>query len=703
MHLRDVLNIQDIQERNGTLRQSFASLAPWLETEGEEKSALVILLNLTRRRAENVDLCDEQSATAALADSAHLSRCIETVRWQHTHNLKYPDTRVHGQRLVAPPPPLISGIVTSAGLDIHLGWTHNSANINYAKFFAGAFRYKGVVTNLALILSKRIQAWQQALVELSLSEHDVETTIAEVKAQVDVCLCPESVSPYSKQLRFPLDDSQGTPRYLALTPVISDSLMAEIQRTASSKKARVTYLNHARSASIGDLAAARGGRLAVLFYPPPVWRSERPFFTQSRKKLGDALFDHSAILGDSARRAMTAIIRQDRLLSHQQARQVRERALQVLRRQLAYWLAPVIEWRDELSNSSELARDDAGVSLAQRLATIPLPRLPELSGELAAAVHEVLQGHGKGRHYAYHPDLVVTLKNVINWLLQRLSDQAPLVPTTSSICYVHMSGLRIYEAVALSGPYICGLPSLTALGGMVHEFQRRLSQQLGAEVNVKGSAWFLRQYSLNAGSNLPEPDHVEKRRRISSVVRPGITETRTCDMVIDLVLAIQTDSHLESVSQLMAALPSRFAGGTMLPPALYEQSQWCHLYHDAGELFSTLSRLPRNGRWIYPVKTEICSLDGMLEEMVSEPSMRPVNLGYVGLHKPGQRDGTLEAMHCYAEPAMGLVQCKDPVTVRLKGCFDFLSSAFWRIKCQNGTMIMVKSDIPAESQYHDNM
>ncbi|WP_344954319.1 type I-F CRISPR-associated protein Csy2 [Zobellella aerophila] len=703
MHLRDVLNIQDIQERNGKLRQSFASLAPWLETVGEEKSALVTLLNLTRRRAENVDLCDEQSATEALADSAHLSRCIETVRWQHSHNLKYPDTRVHGQRLVAPSPTLISGLVTSAGIDVHLGWTHNSANINHAKLFSGAFRYKGVVTNLALLLSAGVKVWLKSLVELGLSKLDVEVVIEEVKKQTEVSLCPESVSPYSKQLRFPLDDSQGTPRYLSFTPVISDSLVAEIQRAASSKKARVTYLNHARSASIGDLAAARGGRLAVLFYPPPVWRSERAFFSQSRKKLGDALFDHSAILGDSARRAMAAIIRQDRLLSHQQARQVRERALQVLRRQLAYWLAPVIEWRDELSNSSELARDDAVVSLAQRLATIPLPRLPELSGELAAAVHEALQGHRKGRPYAYHPDLVIVLKNEINWLLQRLSDQTPLASTTSSTCYVHMSGLRVYEALALSGPYICGLPSLTALGGMVHQFQRRLSQQLGAEVKIQGAAWFLRQYSLNAGSNLPEPDHVAKRVKISPVVRPGITETRTCDMVMDLVVAIQTGSHLESVSQLMAALPSRFAGGTMLPPALYEQSQWCHLYHDTGELFSILSRLPRNGRWIYPVKTEVCSLDGMLEEMASESSMRLVNLGYVGLHKPGQRDGALEPMHCYAEPAMGLVQCRDPVSVRLKGCFDFLSSAFWRLNCQDGTMIMVRSDVSAEPQYHDNM
>lgn len=697
MQLREVLVTENIEERNRALRYSFASLAPWLETKGDEEQALVILLNLSHKRVTVADLCDEQLAKSTLQDSTHVERCVRTVRWMHSHNLKYPDTRVSRQRLLVLPPPLIKGIVTSAGLSQHLGWANNSADINYSKLFTATFLYEGRVTNLALLLSDKHPVWMAALSKLGGSKARAEKVATEVGEQLYKSCIPLAVSPFSKQLRFPYQDDLGCTQYLAMTPVVSHCLMSCIQRAAIGRKIHFSHVQHAHSASVGDLAASRGGRLAILHYPPPVFNSEKANFHYARVKrlaAGYSLFDKGALYNKTTFHALAVITTYHRELPRRFRRQARLRALRVLRKQLARWLAPVFEWRDEVEKVGDKNIGAIGPCLEKRLLIIPQKNLPELSTQLAGAIHDTLQASTYGQHYAYHPDLLLPLKSQLQWLLKKLADEEIVESSeTVNTYFLHVSKLRVYDALALSNPYVCGVPSLTALGGLSHHFERRLNQLFGCEISIKGTAWFIRHYNLNSGQLLPEPCKPAQLRTVSNVVRSGIVDTKTCDLVMDLVFKLEVGGGFKAddISQFVAAFPSRFAGGTLLPPALYERSEWCRLYAEPEEIFSQVIRLPRNGCWIYPHAADFHTLDELLEKVQQEVDLRPVNIGYVGLEEVAERESSLEPLHCYAEPAIGLAQCFNPISVRLDGRERFFHNAFWRMKRENRAMLMTKS------------
>lgn len=149
IHIQELLNIADHVERDKQLRRYFAPHSADLDVDGAERGTLIVLLNLTLKRDQADDLCDELLARQLLVDENHISHCLHTVRWLHTHNLKYPDSRVRGQRLIVNAPPPIQGIITSAGLPMRLGWAHDSSDINLAKLFSTSFRYHGGTTNLA--------------------------------------------------------------------------------------------------------------------------------------------------------------------------------------------------------------------------------------------------------------------------------------------------------------------------------------------------------------------------------------------------------------------------------------------------------------------------------------------------------------------------------------------------------------------------
>ena len=696
MQLREVLVTENIEERDRGLRYSFASLAPWLEAKDDEDQALVILLNLSHKRATVADLCDEQLAKRTLIDSAHVDRCVRTVRWMHSHNLKYPDTRVSGQRVLVLPPPLIKGVVTSAGLPQHLGWANNSADINYSKLFTATFLYEGRVTNLALLLSDKHQVWMTALSKLGGSKARSEKVATEISEQLyDSCI-PQAVSPFSKQLRFPYQDVQGRTQYLAMTPVVSHSLLSHIQRAAIGRKIHFSHVQHAHSASVGDLSASRGGRLAILHYPPPVFSSDKANFHHSRVKqlaAGRSLFDQGALYNKATFHALTVITTYQRELPRQFRRQARVKALRMLRKQLARWLAPVFEWRDEVEKVGDKNIESIGLCLEKTLLTIPQKNLPELATQLAGAVHDTLQASTYGQHYAYHPDLLLPLKSQLQWLLKKLADEEIAESSeTENTYFLHISKLRVYDALALSNSYVCGIPSLTALGGLSHHFERRLNQLFGCKISIKGTAWFIRHYNLNSGQLLPEPSKLVQLRTVSNVVRSGVVDTKTCDLVMDIVFKLEVGAGFKAddISPFIAAFPSRFAGGTLLPPALYERSEWCRLYNDPEEVFSRVMRLPRNGCWIYPYAADFHTLDKLLETVQQQVDLRPVNIGYVGLEDANERESSLERLHCYAEPAIGLVRCLNPINVRLSGSESFFKNAFWRMKLQNRAMLMTK-------------
>lgn len=693
VHIEELLDIEDHGERDRQLRRYLAPYSAEIGVDGAEKMALVVLLNLTLKRDRAESLCDEGLARQLLSDEGHITNCLHTVRWLHTHNLKYPDARVNGKRLIINAPPLIPGVISSAGLPMRMGWAHDSSDINLAKLFGTSFRYRDDSTNLALQLVARSKTWEQALIGLGLTQQQLDIWYQLLASNLENNTFPTVVSPFSKQVRFLY---QGN--YCVVTPVVSHALLAQLQNVVNEKKLQCTYIHHDHPASVGSLVGALGGKVAVLDYPPPVSPDKARSFSQARKHRlanGQSLFDRSVFNDHVFIDALKHVISRPGLTRKQQ-RQLRLSALRYLRRQLAIWLGPIIEWRDEIVSSGrgEPGNLPSG-GLELELITQPKKMLPELMLQVAGRFHLELQNHSAGRRFAFHPALMAPIKSQILWLLRQLADDEekdePHPPT--SCYYLHLSGLTVYDASALANPYLCGIPSLSALAGFCHDYERRLQSLIKQPVHFGGMAWYLSRYSRVTGKHLPEPSKLADPKSVSGIRRPGLLDGRYCDLGMDLIIEVHIPTggslpFTTCLDLLRVALPARFAGGCLHPPSLYEEYNWCTVYQDKSTLFTVLSRLPRYGCWIYPSDADLHSFEELSEALALDRRLRPVATGFVFLEEPVERAGSIEGQHVYAESAIGTALCINPVEMRLAGKKRFFGAGFWQLSDAKGAILM---------------
>ena len=159
MNLQDALAIESLKDKTTTLRKLFAPYTPHVAVDGLEVQALTVLINLVYKRSEIDDLTSTRTAKSVLRDEVLLSKCINEVKWFHTHNLKYPDIRVSHQRLISEVVSEDIAGICSRSLPLSFGWSHNSAEINHAKLFLTSFSWQGEVTCLAKLLITEEPVW----------------------------------------------------------------------------------------------------------------------------------------------------------------------------------------------------------------------------------------------------------------------------------------------------------------------------------------------------------------------------------------------------------------------------------------------------------------------------------------------------------------------------------------------------------------
>lgn len=688
MHISELLNIRDEAERDRLLRRAFAPYTEPVDVDGSEYETLIVLLNLTFKRDQNKNLCDVDLAGHTINDQKHLARCINTVRWQHTHNLKYPDCRVRGQRLVVEPPELIPGVVSSAGLPVQMGWANNGSEFNYAKLFCSSFRHQGLTTNLAEQLLVNKTSWHHALECLRLSPHAIVLLCQRLLENSEFPSVPSEVSIYSSQIRFLY---QG--EYVAITPVVSNTLMCNLQHLIRERRVPTTIIKHDYSSIFGSLVGATGGNIAVMHYPPLVFTSKTHDFIDSKMKrlrAGYSLFDNTILNNNILIDALHRLAYQ-REVNNRQRRHQRLAALRHLRRQLAYWIGDVIELKDVIEQEDEKFAV-MPETLERQFINQPLNQLSELAPELTRQFHLSLQHHPVTRRYAFHPDLLEPVNSQLTWLLKKLAQDNNIMTDEHSgtHVYLHLSGLKVFDASALANPYLCGIPSLTALAGFCHDYERQLSALIQSPCHFTEVAWYISQFCPVSGRKLPEASIPAKIRTISAIRRPGFIENRYCDLGMDLVIKVHFSLAITFVKSdlLEAALPSRFAGGYLLPPSLSEGKQWYRLYTSLESLFTPLSHLPRNGCWIYPFNSDITSLDALFDILTSDQRLRPVSSGFIFLEALQYRPGSLEKRHTYAESTLGLSLCVNPLEMRLAGKNKFYNQAFWQLNDEKNAILI---------------
>lgn len=691
--LVELMSIEDTESRTEAIRRAFAAYAAPPDVSGSEFVAVVILVNLTHKRAGVDDLLSQELAQNTLRDLKHLQACINEVRWIHTHNLKYPDPRVSGQRLIASVQP-IAGCVSSAGLMYGVGWAHNSSAVNKAKLFGTSVRWYGRICTLADLLIEKQGVWLEILKELGISEMEVEGLCDQLAALADEPFVPSEVSSYSTQVRFPWQDG-----YLSITPVVSHAVQCEIQRFRQKRAGgKFSTIRHSHPAMVGSLVASLAGNVPVLFGPPPVRRAMHQSFSQSRDvslRSGKSLFDVGALYNHEFIQALEQLVDLDRLITVSERRRVQRASLRVVRQKLGEWLFPVFESRESLAEGLQPpVVTGKKLTLEHKMLATPCSKWSEFHRELNQSLHIQLQSGRSLSRFAYHSKILRPLSNQLLATLHDLSRKVEQRKCSKESCsYLYLGSLRIYDAQALANPYFVGIPSLTAFWGFLHHYEQAACRLMNRKVEFTGGALFIRSYALTEGGRLPEPSILRKTE--GQVTRPGIIDNRFCDMIIDLIIRVRALEHdgidESSMTLLKAALPSRFAGGVIHPPSLYENRQWLSEHKNESELFKSLSRFPRSGCWVIPTTETASRIEDLVQLCTLKPDLRPAMLGYAFLDEPCHREGSLDFFHAYAEPLTGLVRCISPVEVRMRPASYFFGNAFWGMEAREGSMLMKKA------------
>ncbi|GIU32538.1 hypothetical protein L2719_10105 [Shewanella schlegeliana] len=694
LKFQELLDIDDIAERNIALRRAFTAYTAPIDVTGSEAAALTILLNLTYPRKRVDDLLDKRLAKQTLNTDAHIDACVEEVQWLHTHNLKYPDIRVSKQRLIAASPFSHPHVLSSANCIRALGWSHDSAKVNLAKLFSCHFIWQERVCCLAILLVEPPKEWKTAFQQLGMSVKHFMNVCGRVKASLPNDYSPNRVDKYSIQVRLPYRDG-----YLAITPVASHALQAEIQQAAMAKQGRYTNIEFTRPAAVSELSASLGGNVNALNYPPRIGSAAHGLSDSWVLKVQacQTVLNQGALSQLRFKKALEGLLSNGSELALKQRRLQKVACMRQVRSTLTEWLSPLLEWRLEVEDNKVNASKLACIhgSFEYQFLTAPKENLIELLSPMFSLLNTVLSNSNSLQKYAFHQRLMKPLKSSLKWLIDNLSKEPNAVAIDQDEDnlqrYLYLEGIRVFDAQALSNPYCAGIPSLTAVWGMMHNYQRRLNERLGTQLRMTSFSWFIRQYSSVAGKKLPE--YGMQGPKENQFRRAGIVDNRHCDLVFDLVVHIDgykedLDALDNSVGAIKASFPANFAGGVMHPPEIGTVNEWCELYRSEASLYSKLRRLPASGKWVMPTRYQMDSLDGLLRLLKQHASLCPVMSGYLLLGAPESRKYSFEPLHCYAEPAIGVVECATAIDIRLQGMSNFFRRAFWMLDIKETLMLM---------------
>ncbi|MCJ2375541.1 hypothetical protein LNL84_01685 [Vibrio sp. ZSDZ34] len=689
--LTDLLAIEDAKEKQKALKRWFMSYTADAEVDGLEKEALTILVNLSSHHKGDKcdDWLDKDRAKRHLSDSENIESSMGELKWFHTHNLKFPDCRVSEQRLIARPLDTEEIFVSSKNLEQSMGWAHNSAAYRHVLWLLNPFLWQSKSTNVLSLVWERQPVWLELLQDLGLDVKQLVALQRAIKEHLPDTAFPKVVSPYSKQLRFPWDGD-----YVSITPVVNHSVQRELEVRSRDKESKLSFVTSSlpNSASIGNLCGSVGGHIQVMNYPLEVKPIPQGTLAASRNKTGRYLDDYQ-VTNYQICQVLNRMIGAEPLKTKKQRDKARNVQSKILRKQIALWMLPLIELRDraDLTPSEQLLEHED--PLAHDFLTLPEVELKSLATQFNHRLHYAFQENKFTHKFAYHPRLLQVVKAQIVWVLNQLSKPSTSDETVQSEQYIYLSSMRVQDAVAMSCPYLCGVPSLTAIWGFMHHYQREFNRLIGSDSPFEFSSFsfFVRSEDMRSTAKLTEPNSVATKRTVSNAKRSTIRSERLTDLEIDMVIRVNGSERLSDyLTDLKATLPTAFAGGYLFQPQISAEVNWLTTFSRQSELFHTIKGAPAYGRWLYPSDQQPINLDELEENIFDDSDNIPVSLGYHLLEKPTVRANSITEHHAYAENVLGIAKRVNPIEVRFSGRGHYFERAFWSLE-SSGETILIKN------------
>lgn len=687
--LSDLLAIENEAVKQVTLKKMFMPYTEDVCVEGCEKEALTILLNLSSSHQSDrcSDWLDIARAKRHLKAAENLEASLDEIKWFHTHNLKFPDCRVKNQRIVAQALTTTESFISSSVLEQRLGWSHSPAQYRHVLWLLSSFSWQSEPVCIISLIKQENSVWLELLKEFGLEAESLSRLQLTLAKDLPDSSFPNSVSAYSKQLQFPWNGD-----YVSVTPVVSHTTQCELEIKARSRESKLKFVSSSQPnpQNNGNLCGSLGGYMKVLNYPLDVKPAQGGTLTESRKKSG-RYFDDYQVTNAKICQVLNHLIGSEPSKTQKQRESTRKVRSKILRKQIALWMLPLMELRDIVDadpNQQKLEHDD---TLAQAFLALPESDLGSLASEFNRHLHLTFQNNKYAAKFAYHPKLMQVVKAQIVWVLEQLSKPNGNEDKVTGEQYIYLSSMRVQDAVAMSSPYLCGAPSLAAIWGFMHHYQREFNKLVNCDSPFEFSSFsfYVRSEKIQPTAKLTEPNSVAKARTVSNAKRPTIRSERLADLEIDLVIRVHSDSRISDFkSALKTALPVAFAGGALYQPQLSTQVEWFKTFTSRSELFHVIKGLPAYGRWLYPNESQPSDFDELERLITKDADNLPVSIGYHLLERPTKRGNSITGCHAYAENAVGLAQRVNPIEVRFSGRDHFLNHAFWSIECSSETILI---------------
>ncbi|PSW47464.1 hypothetical protein C0W66_17950 [Photobacterium kishitanii] len=689
MKLSDLLEIEDKKERQIALKRAFMPYSELIEVDGHEEAAVTILLNLSTTKPKSKDYLKQQTANLFLRIESNIETTLAQMQWFHTHNLKYPDCRVKNLRLIASVLPTKEKFISSAYLHASYGWSHNGADYRFTIWLLSEFIWRGEVVSLFYLITQEDDYWLRVLKKYGFLKKITQSFKACIQNNLPAQSLPNEVSPFSKQIRFPWRND-----YLAVTPVVNHAMQCCLERLSRCSDRILSFrpIQSQNPASVGNLPASVGGRMNVLFSALDITVDKHQTLLASRLR-SNKYFDDGALTDRTICGVYRHLIGTEPLATNKKQRHVRSYQVKKLRQRIALWLLPLIELREQYEQSQISIDDLKYPSVVFDFLTLSEDKFVLLADGLNQYIHLSLQNNKFSLRYAYHPKLVSLLKMELTTILKKLTPPTEELTINGNEQYIYLSDLQVFQALALSSPYLCGVPSMTAIWGFFHQYQRSFVELMQVEDDIEFSSFaiFFKQEFIYRGSVLPEASKLAAKRTISSVKRTILKDEYHSDLVIDMIIKVKTSVNINNyISLLQLALPTRFAGGSILQPELSSNIDWVNVINDHEQLFHQVKGLPNYGEWLIPEAQQPITVSELSSFLEADQSLIPVGAGYHFLEYPNERDGSLCSHHVYAENALMLAKKVKPIDIRLGKIKHFHKNAFWSLDVNSSTILIKK-------------
>ncbi|WP_394167955.1 hypothetical protein [Photobacterium piscicola] len=164
--LAEIINSSS-SDINVEFKRGFRPLSPNIDITDNEDIALIILTNLSAKVDAKQILTDRENCRKKLKDNNWWSRCINTMKFRQSHNVKFPNIRATGIIRTQPIGEIPKYLLSSSKLE-QKAWAYanDSKDVSVANFLTSEFILNGEICCLGLLLADEQHPLWECLTKL---------------------------------------------------------------------------------------------------------------------------------------------------------------------------------------------------------------------------------------------------------------------------------------------------------------------------------------------------------------------------------------------------------------------------------------------------------------------------------------------------------------------------------------------------------